>query len=42
MHTVYGGRWIATIARALFASALYTAVLTLASLAGAMLLLSMG
>jgi hypothetical protein len=42
MHAVYGGRWVGTIARALVASALYTTVLALASLAGATLLLAMG
>jgi hypothetical protein len=42
MHTAYGGRWPATLARALFASVLYTAVLIVASIGGATLLLMMG
>jgi hypothetical protein len=39
MHAVYGGRWGATLARALFASVLYVAVLTVASMALSLALL---
>ena len=42
MHEAYGGRWGVTIARAAFASVLYAIVLTIASIAGSVLLLAMG
>ena len=42
MHEAYGGRWSATILRAAFASALYAIVLTIASIAGSVMLLAMG
>jgi len=42
MHEAYGGRWLPTIARAAFASALYSVVLGIAMLAGTVALLSIG
>ena len=42
MHEAYGGRWGATLARAVFASALYLVVLTIASMALSLALLAMG
>jgi len=42
MHEAYCGRWIATIARAVFASAIYGVVLAIAMIAGTVALLSIG
>lgn len=42
MHEAYGGRWLPTIARAVFASALYGVVLGVAMIAGTVALLSIG
>jgi len=42
MREAYGGRWLPTIARAVFASALYSVVLGAAMIAGTVALLSIG
>jgi len=42
MHEAYGGRWGATLVRAVFASALYVVVLAIASMALSLALLAMG
>ena len=42
MHETYGGRWLVTIARAVFASAIYTLLLGTVALAGSVALLAMG
>ena len=42
MHEAYGGRWVPTIARAVFASAIYTLLLAIVALAGSVTLLAMG
>ena len=42
MRAAYGGRWLPTILRALFASVLYGAVLVFATLLGSVALLAMG
>ncbi len=42
MHETYGGRWLATIARAVFASTVYTLLLGVVSLVSSIALLAMG
>jgi hypothetical protein len=42
MHEAYGGRWLLTIVRAVFASAIYTLLLSIVALAGSVTLLAMG
>ena len=42
MHETYGGRWVVTILRAAFASAIYTLLLGIVALAGSVALLAMG
>jgi hypothetical protein len=42
MHEAYGGRWLPTIARAAFASAIYTLLLGIVSVAASVTLLAMG
>ena len=42
MHETYGGRWLPTIARAVFASAVYALLLTIVAFAGSVALLAMG
>ncbi|MFL6696285.1 MAG: DUF3667 domain-containing protein [Vitreoscilla sp.] len=42
MHETYGGRWLPTIARAAFASAIYALLLTVVAFASSVTLLAMG
>ena len=42
MHETYGGRWVVTILRAVFASAIYTLLLGLVSVVSSIALLAMG
>ena len=42
MHETYGGRWLVTILRAVFASAIYTLLLGVVSLVSSIALLAMG